>query len=178
MIGKAFGKSGKGKVNGTVEKAKGPADRARATAAGDREIDLGPLENYIGFHLRLAQNASFKAFKRHTGESDLKPGWFAILSLIGGNPGITPVALSRASGRDKSTITPILRDLMRVHLIAREPVAGDRRSYALSLTPTGREKLANLSKHAASHDAELDAIVGERKGELLALLRRIATEID
>jgi DNA-binding MarR family transcriptional regulator len=178
MIDKALEKSGKSKVNGTIEKAEGSADRETATARGDREVDLGLLENYIGFHLRLAQNASFKAFKRHTGESDLRPGWFAILSLIGGNPGITPLALSRASGRDKSTITPVLRDLTRVHLIARKPVPGDRRSYALFLTPAGEEKLASLSKHAASHDAELDAIVGERKGELLALLRRIAAEID
>jgi len=165
-------------VSGTLEKAEGLADRGEATAAGDREIDLGPLANYIGFHLRLAQNASFKAFKRHTGESDLRPGWFAILSLIGGNPGITPVALSRASGRDKSTITPVLRDLLRFHLIAREPVAGDRRSYALHLTPAGAEKLSRLSAHARRHDAELDALVGDHKAELLALLRRIATEIE
>ena len=69
------------------------------------------LDHYIGFHLRLAQNASFKAFKRLTGESDLKPGWFAVMMLVHVNPGITPMALSRASGRDKSTLTPVLRDL-------------------------------------------------------------------
>jgi len=165
-------------VSETIGKAASSADAGNAGTISDREIHLGPLENYIGFYLRLAQNASFKAFKRHTGEGDLRPGWFAILSLIGGNPGITPIALSRASGRDKSTITPVLRDLMRIHLIARESVPGDRRSYALSLTPAGKEKLARLSEHAARHDAELDALVGGRKAELLALLRRIAAEID
>jgi DNA-binding MarR family transcriptional regulator len=142
------------------------------------DISLGPLENYIGFYLRLAQNASFQAFKRHTGEADLRPGWFAVLSLIGSNPGITPVALARASGRDKSTNTPVLRDLMRNQLVRREPIPADRRSYALSLTPAGEEKCAELSAHAARHDRELDALVGDRKEELLDQLRLIATGLD
>ena len=61
-------------------------------------------------------------FKRHTGIPGLRPGWFAVLSLINNNPGITPLALSRASGRDKSTITPVLRDLVREQLISREDI--------------------------------------------------------
>ncbi|HET7411894.1 MAG TPA: MarR family winged helix-turn-helix transcriptional regulator [Pararhizobium sp.] len=162
-------------MNTTTKSAAEAAGREDEDAAA---IDLGPLENYIGFYLRLAQNASFKAFKRHTGESDLRPGWFAILSLIGSNPGITPMVLSRASGRDKSTITPVLRDLIRFHLISRAPIASDRRSYALYLTPAGEEKLRKLAGHAARHDDELDALVGDRKAELLELLRRIATELD
>jgi len=71
-------------------------------AGGERsEVDLGLLGGYIGYHLRMAQAASFRAFKRHTGVSSLRPGWYAVLSLIDDNPGITPIALSRASGRDK-----------------------------------------------------------------------------
>ncbi len=147
-------------------------------ALTDGAVDLGPLGNYIGFYLRLAQNASFKSFKRHTGESDLRPGWFAVLSLIGSNPGITPMVLSRASGRDKSTITPVLRDLIRAQLISREPLAHDRRSYALRLTEAGREKLDRLAYHAARHDEELDELVGVRKEELLALLRHIAVNLE
>ena len=147
-------------------------------APADGAVDLGDLGNYIAFYLRLAQNASFKAFKRHTGETDLRPGWFAVLSLIGSNPGITPMVLSRASGRDKSTITPVLRDLMRAQLISREPIARDRRSYALRLTEAGREKLERLAYHAARHDEELDELVGDQKKQLLELLRRIAMNLE
>jgi DNA-binding MarR family transcriptional regulator len=143
----------------------------------DREIRLGPLETYIAFHLRLAQGASFRAFQRLAGIGGLRPGWFAVLMLIRENPGITPIALSRGSGRDKSTITPILRDLEREKLISRETVPGDRRSYALRLTPEGAARLAHLNACAAEHDRRLDAIVGDRKTELLALLRRIVAEI-
>jgi DNA-binding MarR family transcriptional regulator len=142
------------------------------------EVRLGLLDDYIGFHLRQAQNASFKAFKRQTGEPDLRPGWFAVLALIDVNPGITPVLLSRASGRDKSTLTPVIRDLSHRHLISRMPVAGDKRSYALALTDAGREKLKALASHAAVHDGKLDRITGPKKAELLTLLRRITALLD
>ena len=152
----------------------------RGTSAGGEkdEVDLGLLGGYIGYHLRMAQAASFRSFKRHTGVRNLRPGWFAVLSLIDNNPGITPIVLSRASGRDKSTLSPVLRDLTREKLIRREPVPGDRRSYALHLTPAGAERLAHLAACAAAHDRELDAIVGEKKPELIDLLRRIVAELE
>ena len=79
---------------------------------GEREaIRLGKLADTLTFQLRRAHGAAFRAFKRGAGVRDLRPGWYAVLSLISDNPGITPVVLSRGSGRDKSTITPILRDL-------------------------------------------------------------------
>ncbi len=148
------------------------------TAPGQSDIKLGVLQDAIGFHLRQAQNASFKAFKRQTGEPDLRPGWFAVLSLIEANPGITPIVLSRASGRDKSTLTPVIRDLTHRHLIKRLPVPGDKRSYSLSLTPAGTEKLRTLEAHAAVHDAKLDEIAGRKKAELVDLLRRIAAFLE
>jgi DNA-binding MarR family transcriptional regulator len=147
-------------------------------AQGAGHVRFGALENYIAFHLRLAQDASFKAFKRQTGEQDLRPGWFAVLSIIRDNPGITPMALSRASGRDKSTITPILQDLVRAHLISSSRVETDKRSYTLSLTQIGAERLAHLDACAADHDRKLDEIVGDRKPELIRLLRRIVTDLD
>lgn len=140
-------------------------------------LQLGILDHYIGFHLRLAQNASFRAFAR-TIEEKLRPEWFVILSLIHSNPGITPMLLSRASGRDKSTLTPILRNLTHHRLIERRPVPGDRRSYALSLTPAGREKLRELAARAEIHEDKLDRIAGTKKAELLALLQRLSTMLD
>ena len=151
---------------------------ATAGAPEPDRVNLGVLDSYIGFHLRLAQAASFRAFKRHTGLRHLRPGWFAVLSIIGDNPGITPVTLSRASGRDKSTITPILHELLRERMVRRESVPNDRRSYALSLTLQGAEALAHLAACAAEHDRDLDAIAGDQKPALLALLRRFETELE
>jgi DNA-binding MarR family transcriptional regulator len=159
-------------------KASDHAGSAAPPGEGGEGIRLGVLDGYIGFHLRLAQAASFRAFKRHAGVRKLRPGWFTVLSIINDNPGITPIMLSRASGRDKSTITPVLRDLLRERLIVRAEVPSDRRSYALRLTPEGEQALAHLAVCAAENDRELDAIVGDAKPLLLALLRLIAAELD
>ena len=140
-------------------------------------VDRGVLEGYVAFFLRQAESSSFRAFKRQTGVAQLKPGWFAVLSIIRNNPGITPVVVAKACGRDKSTITPILRDLIRGQLVRRDEIPSDRRSYALHLTPLGIAELSHLGVAAAAHEDELEAILGERKTDMLAMLRQIATEL-
>jgi DNA-binding MarR family transcriptional regulator len=141
-------------------------------------IDYGPLANWLGFHLRMAQIASFQAFAAKVGEVDLHPGRFALLTLIGCNPGISQTVLSRAAGRDKSTLTPALRDLRKRHLIHCQRLARDRRSYHLSLTPAGQAMLRRLTQSAACHEQNLDRIVGARdRPKLLRLLNKIVAEL-
>ena len=159
-----------------------PAGAPTRTRGGVSEpvigVDYGPLAEWLGFHLRMAQIASFQAFASEVGEVDLPPGRFALLTLIGRNPGISQTVLSRAAGRDKSTLTPALRDLTKRGLIVCERLARDRRSYHLSLTPAGQEMLRRLTQCAARHERNLDRIVGARdKGQLLRLLRKIMSEL-
>ena len=158
--------------NGAVARAR---DRVSARVAG---VDYGPLAEWLGFHLRMAQITSFQSFAAEVGEVDLPPGRFALLTLIGRNPGISQTMLSRAAGRDKSTLTPALRDLSKRGLLACERLAKDRRSYHLSLTPAGQAMLRRLTQCAARHERNLDRIVGARDREkLLRLLRKIMAEM-
>ena len=145
-----------------------------ASVPGDAAVRLGDLAGYLGFHLRLAQEASFQAFAQRTGTADLRPGRFAILVLIGENPGLSQTALGAAAGRDKSTLTPAVRDLEQRGLVERRRLAQDRRSYALRLTPEGERMRHALSRHAAAHDAVLDRLVGlDEKPAFLAALQRL-----
>ncbi|MFC0387081.1 MarR family winged helix-turn-helix transcriptional regulator [Muricoccus vinaceus] len=158
------------------------APALRVLPGGLGTVRLGPLGDTLGFHLRLAQEASFAAFARRSGasglESGLKPGRFAMLVMIRENPGLSQTALGAAVGRDKSTLTPALAELERRGLIRRDRAA-DRRSYALSLTPAGEQALEALSLHAAAHDRALDAIVGaENRGAFLDTLRRLIAALD
>ena len=160
-------------------KPDGASSRARGrTGALVDGIDYGPLAEWLGFHLRMAQIASFQAFAREVGEVDLPPGRFALLTLIGRNPGISQTVLSRAAGKDKSTLTPALRDLKSRGLIDRQRLDSDRRSYHLTLTAAGQATLRRLAECAARHDRNLDRIVGPRdKPRLLRILRKIMSEL-
>jgi DNA-binding MarR family transcriptional regulator len=108
-------------------------------AAADDKLDFGPFDDWIGFRLRMAQIASFQSFARHAQSVGLSPGRFAALSLIDRNPGISQTALARAIGSDKSTLTPVLDNLVKRGLISRVRTRSDRRLYELSLTDAGRK---------------------------------------
>jgi DNA-binding MarR family transcriptional regulator len=170
-----------GRTNGAARRVRAKAARGEVQAGradARLSVSLGPLADLIGFHLRRAQTASFQAFARRVGRTDLSPGTFALLTLIGHNPGISQTMLSRADGRDKSSLTPALNALERRGLILRERLPSNRRTYAMNLTPAGTRALVELNRHADAHDRSLDRIVGlQGKGGLILLLRRIASEL-
>src|SRR5499433_3180501 len=145
---------GRHSVKRRVRQEAGNRDGGRN--GGADAIDYGPLAQWIGFNLRMAQDASFHAFSRLSQEIGVKPGRFATLTLIGRNPGISQTALSRANGRDKSTLTPLLADLVRRGLVIRRRTRADQRTYRLSLTPAGRRVLAELTRCARVHEEKLD----------------------
>ena len=144
---------------------------------GDAEAPPVPaaFENLIGYHLRIAQEASFHAIQQVDGGSDLRPGWYTVLTILHDHPGLVPSELSRYCGRDRSTLTGTLKNLAQHGLITRRRRRDDQRSYTVRLTAKGTEMLDRLRDHSQRHDARLDAIVGaENKPHLLAMLRRIA----
>ena len=142
-------------------------------------IDYGPLAHWIGFNLRMAQDASFQAFSRLSQEIGVRPGRFATLTLIGQNPGISQTALSRANSRDKSTLTPLLADLVRRGLVRRTRTRTDRRTYRLALTREGERLLGELTACAREHEKKLDAVIGAReRTQFLRTLRKLAEEME
>lgn len=147
--------------------------------AGFGEINFGPLATWIGFNLRMAQEATFQAFSRRSQEVGETPGRFATLMLISRNPGISQTELSHAAGRDKSSLTPVVEDLVRRGLVERKRMTSDRRAYRLNLTPAGKKTLTMLIRCARQHERNLDRVIGKRdRTRFLALLKKIAAEID
>jgi DNA-binding MarR family transcriptional regulator len=126
----------------------------------------------------MAQAAAFQAFSRLANEIGTRPGRFATLMLIGRNPGISQTALSRANGRDKSSLTPVLNDLERRGLVRRARTRADQRAYRLSLTPAGRRLLAELTSCARTHERTLDRIIGTKgQKDFVRVLKRIIAEL-
>lgn len=131
------------------------------------------FRDVIGFHLRVAQEASFQVFSASLEKTDLKPGWYSILTILSEYDGLTPSELSRVCGRDRSTLSSTLKGLSTRGLIERRQNPDDQRSYSVRLTDEGRRMYTRLHAFAEEHDRHLDAIVGEDKAALIAILARI-----
>jgi len=149
----------------------------KSAAASDigHDIDLGFLSDAVGFYLRTAHEAAFRAFLKRVGDSNTPPWRMAILVLIDANPGLTQVALARATRRDTSSLTPALDDLCERGLVTRIRQVNDRRSYALKLTPLGKKAMRQLKAGAEAHERELDRLVGrEQRTQFIQTLKRLA----
>jgi DNA-binding MarR family transcriptional regulator len=159
-------------------KAKSPR-RRRNGGAEPALIDFGPLAGWIGFNLRMAQESAFQAFSRHSQEIGESPGRFATLTLIHRNPGISQTELGQASGRDKSSVTPVIEDLVRRGLVERRRMDSDKRAYRLTLTPQGKKVLASLMRCARRHERVLDGVIGRRdRKRFLHICRKIAAQVE
>ena len=142
-------------------------------------INFGPLASWVGFNLRMAQEAAFQAFSRRSQDIGESPGRFATLTLIARNPGISQTELSQANGRDKSSVTPVVEDLARRGLIERRRMDSDRRTYRLHLTPSGKKVLTMLTRCARRHERNLDRVIGARdRKKFIQILKKIAAEIE
>jgi DNA-binding MarR family transcriptional regulator len=162
-----------------ASKGSGRRRRGRNGEVIAESINFGPLGLWVGFNLRMAQEAAFQAFSRRSQVIGEKPGRFATLTLIGRNPGISQTELSHANGRDKSSLTPVVEDLVRRGLVERQRLRHDRRAYRLNLTAAGRKTLALLTGCARRHERSLDAIIGARERKrFIQVLKKIAAEIE
>ena len=142
-------------------------------------INFGPLAHWVGFNLRMAQEAAFQAFSRRSLEIGESPGRFATLTLIARNPGISQTELSLANGRDKSSLTPVVEDLVRRGLVERKRMVSDRRTYRLNVTAAGKKILTTLTRCARRHERNLDSVIGARdRKRFIQILKKIAAEID
>jgi len=153
--------------------------RGRNGEAVAKSINFGPLATWVGFNLRMAQEAAFQAFSRRSQEIGESPGRFATLTLIARNPGISQTELSHANGRDKSSLTPVVEDLVRRGLVQRKRMSSDRRTYRLNVTPAGKRTLTLMTRCARRHERSLDSIIGMRdRKRFIRILKKIAAEIE
>lgn len=156
---------------------------AARNGSAPRKIDRGPLPNYYGYNLRIAQVAVFEDFSHIVGRladrmGELTPGRFSLLTLLRHNPGINQTDLSRAVGLDKSTLTPALDQLERKGLIVRERTVADRRTYALRLSERGEALLDGLDSKVRQHEQNIvSALNPSERTALLRLLKKIARSL-
>ncbi len=139
-------------------------------------IDYGMLPGLLGYQLRRAQLLVFQSFSRHLQERQVTPTQFAVLVLIGNNPGLTQRVLSEAVGTDQSTLVSLLDRLEARDWIARQRSPQDRRYHVLSLTDAGTQALTVLTDLVKEQDDALSAMLTPaERAQLMGLLARLTS---
>jgi len=162
--------------------AKTPRRRRKAAKkAADRtgEVELGWLGGTIGFNLRVAQEASVRAYLRSVTDTETLKWRFGVLAIIDLNPGLTQAALAQALMRDTSSLTSVLDDLCNRELVTRVRPDHDRRSYALRITPQGIKAMEKARTKVQAHERELDRLfTREQRSQLISMLRQMSAGLS
>ena len=161
------------KKTAAAETKAGPKRRAavkaepKIVAADGAALQLGVLNDVMGFRLRRIQNHLAKAFSEQASYPG-KSGLFSILALIGANPGVSQVRLAQEAGVDKTALVALLDHIEEMGWAERRRAKDDRRKHSLSLTRKGETALAGITVQA--HDAEAAARASLSPLELAQLL--------
>jgi len=136
---------------------------------------LGGLDAQVGFVLRLAQVAVFKDLIEALRPFSLRPTDFSVLLVIEATPGLKQQAVGEALSIQRPNLVTIIDQLEGRGLVKRGAAAGDRRSYALTLTAEGAALLAEAKvAHTAHSERVTAALGGIDKRLVLEALSRIA----
>ena len=138
------------------------------------EIDLGVLNDVVGFRLRRIQNQLSRTFAERIGSKDLRPGGFSALALIAANPGLSQTGLSRVLGFDKATVVAIIDCLEHLGWAERRRSSVDRRRHSLFIRDAGEEALARLRVIAMANEDRIHAALTDaEQAQLFVLLDKI-----
>jgi DNA-binding MarR family transcriptional regulator len=140
-----------------------------------RAIDMGGLEEVIGYVIRRAQVAIFDDTEEMMDDVDISPVEFAVMRLIQRNPGINQISLATTLGAEGPRMVLIIDALEQRGLVARLSSTIDRRARALFLTPEGRALHTQLSRRVQQQNRRLaKRLAGDDPTALLRMLRNLA----
>jgi DNA-binding MarR family transcriptional regulator len=135
------------------------------------------LTGYIGYNIKRVLSLVQSDLAQVLGALELRAVSFSALSIVVRNPGINQTQLAEALKIERSNLVQLIDELSNRALLARTPVAGDRRRYALMPTTAGKALCAKAEAAVADHEARVFSMLDEaERSTLLALLRKIRTE--
>jgi DNA-binding MarR family transcriptional regulator len=144
-----------------------------------KQIDFGPLDQYLGFYLRRLHEGYRKHFVLQAGDLDIQPREVGALFVIGLNPGLTPSQLSAALALDGAQITAMLNLFDGRGLLERRVSSVDGRSRLVYLTPNGKKMLSKLRGLVGVFDRDFSggALTDAELDQLIKLLAKLVAGI-
>ena len=130
-------------------------------------LDIGVLNDHLGYLIRRLQVWVFQDFIRTLAPIDIRPAQYSVLVVIAANPGLSQSDLADRLGIERARLVRVLDKLERRGLTRRLPSRSDRRSHALRLTRTGQKTLKHATMLAARHEMQLAERLGSERRKLL-----------
>lgn len=149
-----------------------PLRKTPAMRRGKPPIELGVLNNRLGYFIRRVQVWIFQDFIGRLAALDISPAQFSVLVVVSANPGLSQAELAGTLGIERARLVRLLHRLEQRGLIQRLPSSADARRHALRLTRGGRRVLARAKMLSEAHEAGLTERFGaERYRMLIEALR-------
>jgi DNA-binding MarR family transcriptional regulator len=137
-------------------------------------IELGVLNDRLGYFIRRLQVWVFQDFIQRLAAIDISPAQFSVLVVISANSGLSQAELGSTLGIERARLVRMLHQLEARGLTQRLPSSADGRRHELRLTREGQKVLAQAKALAAQHEEALqDKLGAERYRVLLDLLRTL-----
>jgi DNA-binding MarR family transcriptional regulator len=145
-------------------------DEGPASLPGAGEEDFAYLLVQLGLHLA-------RQFGERLAPLGLEPRHAGMLTRLAAREGLSQQALGELIGLNPTRMVFLADELEQRGLVERRRNAADRRSYALYLTPQGRDRLHQIQASGSRHQDEIGAsLTRAERIQLASLLRRLATE--
>jgi DNA-binding MarR family transcriptional regulator len=146
--------------------------RKRERRHGRRSLEIGVLNDHLGYFIRRLQVWVFQDFIRTLAPVDIRPAQYSVLVVIAANPGLSQSDLADRLGIERARLVRLLDKLDKRGLTQRLPSRTDRRSHALRLTRAGQKSLKRATMLAALHEVKLVEKLGaEQRRSMLNVLR-------
>ncbi len=137
------------------------------------ELDLGGLEDRLGFLLRIAQLEAYDRFFAGALPGNARLTETTLLQIVALNPGVRQGVLARTLRFKRAHMTKIVRGLEEAGLIRSDIPSEDRRSVALWLTEAGKRRVEDGWSEVEQREARVSgALSVAEAAELRRLLRR------
>jgi MarR family transcriptional regulator for hemolysin len=130
----------------------------------------------VGRRLNMAARAARQVLDAHLARVGMTSAGFVALMVLRHRSPLIQRQMAQWLGIEGPTLTRQLERLEREGLIARRPLASDRRATVVELTPAGLERLGELESIVGEAALEVTArLTSTQLEQLNELLDRIAT---
>jgi DNA-binding MarR family transcriptional regulator len=136
---------------------------------------IAPLEDHLGYWLRIVSNAVSLNFARRLEREDVTVAEWAFMRMLYEIDSLAPTGLSERMGMTKGAISKLADRLVAKGLVARKSNAADKRAQTLALTQKAKALIPRLAKLADKNDFEFFGVVSATdRAALDRIVRRLA----